>query len=335
MTLNKGKGKEIYTFCINSHYYELLLTEVKKNKGKVENEQKCDNLSTSMFFEKSSATEICKEFKSLYDSFNIYRGEKTLKKDIYSDYDCNFLNYWLNDKLRGKVSGGSNYVKLFYEKIKENDEAVFSNHEELGNYMHVIDPYILENMKLLYKLYDNAEKIINIMRDQVYADEEQEKDEETIKEQKSCEDYKKECDENYKNAMDRCLNSNDDFYNALKHFKDAYNIISKPSSKESNACNSSEFLFFPEYDPVPEKEKEKRIMTIKISSTLSVLSLAFPLIYKFTPFGSFLRGKINMVRNMWLNQHKNESELLLLSTDTEDNNSENGEYNIGYYSETN
>ncbi|SBT51319.1 PIR Superfamily Protein [Plasmodium ovale wallikeri] len=134
-------------------------------------------------------------------------------------------------------------------------------------------------------------------------------------------------------AMDRCLNTNDDFYNALKIFKDSYGFLTEPSSNESNACNSREFFFFPKYDPVPEKEK--RIMTIKISSTLSVLSLALPLIYKFTPFGPFLRAKINRVKDRWMNPDKNGEELLPLSTDIEDIIFDNENYNIGYYSETN
>ncbi|SBS91558.1 PIR Superfamily Protein [Plasmodium ovale curtisi] len=331
MPLKKGKDKDIYKFCINSHYYELLLNRVRGNKDKVEKEQQCDTLSTSMFFKNSSPTEICKEFKFLYKSFLKYPNEETSTNNILTDYDYDFLNYWLNEKLGGKVNGGSNYVKEFYDKIKEEDGKAFSNHEELGNYMHVIDPYILENMKLLCKLYDNAEKIINIIRDQVYTDEKEVKEEETIIKQKSCVDYKKECDENYKNAMDRCLNSNDNFYNALKNFKDAYHIITKPSSNESNACNSSEFYYFPEYDAVLEKKAN----AIKISSTLSVLSLVLPLIYKYTPFGPFLRAKIRMVKDRWLNPGKIEDELLPLSTDIEDNISDNENYNIGYYSETN
>ncbi|SBT83305.1 PIR protein [Plasmodium ovale] len=326
MPLKKGKAKDIYKFCINSHYYELLLKHVRDKTGEVEKEKQCDNLSTNMFFKNSSATGICKEFKFLYKSFSNYPDEKTSKNNILTDYDCDFLNYWLNDKLRENVSNGSIEVKEFYRDIKNNDDGEFSKNKDLSDYLHVIDPYVLENMKLLYNLYSISEKIINIMNDQVYPEKGM-----TNEEQKSCSDYKKECDKNYKEAMDRCLNSNDDFYNALKNFKDAYHIISKPSSKESNACNSSEFYYFPEYDAVLERKAN----AIKISSTLSVLSLAFPLIYKFTPFGSFLRGKINMVRNRWLKQDKYESELLLLSTDTEDNNSENGEYNIGYYSETN
>ncbi|SBT57978.1 PIR Superfamily Protein [Plasmodium ovale wallikeri] len=60
-----------------------------------------------------------------------------------------------------------------------------------------------------------------------------------------------------------------------------------------------------------------------------------PFIYKFTPFGSFLRGKIKMVKDKWVSQDKNGEELLSLSTYIEDNNSDNEEYNISYYSETN
>ncbi|SBS89328.1 PIR Superfamily Protein, partial [Plasmodium ovale curtisi] len=52
-------------------------------------------------------------------------------------------------------------------------------------------------------------------------------------------------------------------------------------------------------------------------------------------FGPFFRAKTKMIKNRWINPDKNESELLLLSTDDEDNISENGEYNISYYSGTN
>ncbi|SBT01184.1 PIR Superfamily Protein, partial [Plasmodium ovale curtisi] len=43
-----------------------------------------------------------------------------------------------------------------------------------------------------------------------------------------------------------------------------------------------------------------------------------------------LRTKINMVKDRWINPDKNEDELLPLSTDIEDNISDNEEYNIGY-----
>ncbi|SBS90944.1 PIR Superfamily Protein, partial [Plasmodium ovale curtisi] len=42
-----------------------------------------------------------------------------------------------------------------------------------------------------------------------------------------------------------------------------------------------------------------------------------------------------MVKDRWLNPGKIADELLPLSTDIEDNISDNENYNIGYYSETN
>ncbi|SBT73988.1 PIR protein [Plasmodium ovale] len=316
------EGADKYKFCISSNYYNVLLKYAEANKSNVDKEKICDKISTSMGFSNNiDVREICKEFKALYKSFSIYSGKTTLANDIFSNYDCTFLNYWLNDKLRENVSDNSNYVKKFYEKIKEQDGNFFSNDKNLEKYLHVIDPNILENMKLLYELYDNAVKVINIIKDPTYKYEEN----------KSCSDYIKECDEKYKEAMDNCLNSNADYYNALKLFKYSYKFLTSSSTNTSNICEYSKFCFFPEYDPVLEKQRN----TIKVSSTLFVLSLVLPLIYKYTPCGPFLRKKINMVKDKWMNPDKNGDELLPLSTDIEENISDNENYNIAYYSETN
>ncbi|SBT56851.1 PIR Superfamily Protein [Plasmodium ovale wallikeri] len=337
------KVMDKYSFCVNSHYYEVILKLLNDKKDDVKNMKKCDSLLTSMkFSENKNATEICKEFKFLYESLCTYGKEKTRENNTLSYYDCDFLNYWLNNILRENVTKGSINVKEFYEEIKSKDNEFFFKHEDLGKYMNVIDPEILKNMKLLYELYDNAVNVINIIGDKDYKPDEleneaQENQQPKKKIQKPCSYYAEQCDKNYKEAMDRCLNSNVDYYNALKFFKGSYDFLTEKKPDELNTCKSSEFFLFLEYDPVPEKEKEKekRIKTIKISSTLSVLSLVLPLIYKFTPLGPFLRGKINMVRNRWMNPDKNGDELLPLSTDIEDNISDYGEYNIGYYSETN
>ncbi|SBT84319.1 PIR protein [Plasmodium ovale] len=343
-----------YTFCIYSNYYEAFVKYVKnkrcdeekkeicvvgkegsREEGKedscdvrkekscdVGTEKSCDELSTSMTFSNNDqAKDICKEFKSLYKSLSEkFEGETTVN-DRFSDNDCNFLNYWLNGKLSDNVKDGAINVKDFYEKMKDKDAVFFSKHCNLDNHFYNINPEIFENMKLLYKLYDNAVKVLNIINDPNYKYEED----------KSCNDYIEECDEKYKKAMDRCFNSNDDFYNALKNFKDGYKIITEPSYNKSNACNYREFYYFPEYDGVLEKKAN----AIKISSTLLVLSFALPLIYKYTPFGPFLRANINRVKNKWMNSDEYGSELPSLPTDVEDNISDNGEYNIGYYSETN
>ncbi|SBT02539.1 PIR Superfamily Protein, partial [Plasmodium ovale curtisi] len=51
----------------------------------------------------------------------------------------------------------------------------------------------------------------------------------------------------------------------------------------------------------------------------------------YTPLGPFLRTKVNLVKERWLNPDENGRELLQMSTDTEDNISVNEEYIIGYY----
>ncbi|SBS93318.1 PIR Superfamily Protein [Plasmodium ovale curtisi] len=351
------KQTDKYRFCINSHYYEVLLKDLKDNK--VEKEGECDNLSTIMTFSNNiSAEDICQEFKFLHKSLrkNPIRG--TTVNDKFSYYDCDFLNFWLNNKLRENVNNGSIKVKEFYEEIKSKDEVFFTKTKELLDYMNVIDSNVLENMKLLYKLYVNAVKIINIVYDKDYKPDEPENEEqeseEHIKQQekeeqasgahenqqpkkeehKPCSYYAEQLDENYKEAMNRCLSSNIDYYNALKFFKGSYNFLTEMKPDELNTCNSTEFNFFPEYDPVLEANK-RRIMTFKIMSAPLMLSFVIPLLYKYTPLGPFLRTKINSVKERWLNPNENASELLSMSTNTEDNNSENGGYNIGYYSGTN
>ncbi|SBT84058.1 PIR protein [Plasmodium ovale] len=352
-----------YKFCINAPYYQMLVQLFIKKKKELDEVENCDNFSSDTRFSKnSSATQICKEFTFLHDSLSEHRGGENRKNETFTEDDCNFLNYWLNDKLRNNNEDLSIFVKETYDEIKSKNVKIFSKHSELDKHIGYIDPNILENMKFLYELYNNAVKIVNMMRGQDYSDEEKENEEHEVqpqekeeqgneegelqtqekeehvveernyKKKKSCSDYIMECDKNYKEAMDRCLDINDDFYNALKIFKDSYGFLTEPSSDILSTCDSSKFLFFPEYDSV--LDNQRRIMAGKILSAPLILAFSIPLLYKYTPFGPFLRTKINMVRGRWMNQDKNENELLSSLTDIEDNISDQGEYKIGYYSGT-
>ncbi|SBT84211.1 PIR protein, partial [Plasmodium ovale] len=248
----------------------MLVRYIKGKNGDVGKKNSCDNLSTEWIYSPSqSAENICKEFKFLYKSLNKYRGDETRKNETFTEDDCNFLNYWLNDKLRNNDKDISICVKEFYGEMNRQDKNFFSNPKNLENYMHVIDTEILENMKLLYELYHNAVKVINIIKDPTYKYEEH----------KSCNDYIEECDKKYKEAMDRCLNSNVDYYNALKIFKDSYQFLTEPSTDKSNTCEYSKFNIFPEYDPVLER-KQRNIMVGKILSAPLILSFVIPLLYK-------------------------------------------------------
>ncbi|SBT54982.1 PIR Superfamily Protein [Plasmodium ovale wallikeri] len=311
-----------YIFCTNSHYYEALVQYVKGKDTEVKKEKNCDNIIFDTNLYKDMPIEdICQKFKFLYKSFGEYHGKKISDDNTLTDYDCNFLNYWLNDKIKKTVNDDTNYVKVFYQKIKEKDNTFFSNPKDLEEHLHVIDPDVLENMKLLYELYDTKQKIVDIMHDSNSTEDKKE----------LCKKYTKKCYDNYMEGINNCLNGYDDFDKALKVFQRGYKYLTDEVPDKSGYCKISEHFRLPEYDFVLNA-KQRRIMTTKILSASLILPFVIPLLYKYTPFGPFLRTKINLVKRRWLNSDENGSELLSKSTDTEDNISENGEYNIGYYS---
>ncbi|SCA60048.1 Plasmodium vivax Vir protein, putative [Plasmodium vivax] len=273
---------------------------------------------------KTSPQDICKEFTLLYLSFLIYSAIKNDPKKIFSFGDCDFLNYWLNDKLRKSVKDGDNIdVRGFYDEIKNKNQDLFSHNEDLVHYMNNIDPEILKNMELLYDLYDNDRKILNILFDPDHTDPKN----------KECPVYRDHCLKKYVEAINRCYGIYDEFYKALKDFKSSYNYTIVQGNEDRYNCRGDTEYKLNDYDPVLEREKTK-IMLIQGSTSFLMLILTFPLIYKFTPFGPFLQGKIKKVKNMWKSPKKNK-EKLLSSMDIGNNISDNIKYKLAYNSVTN
>ncbi|VUZ99777.1 PIR protein [Plasmodium vivax] len=321
MPCKEGLGK--YKFCQNSPYYQEILDYVKKNETNVEKEENCDLSTTMTFSNDSSAENICKEFKFLYKSFRRYSAPNTKVEDIYSYYDCDFLNYWLNDKLKQKVVGGTIDVNTFYEEIKSKDNGDSFKNDELGKYMKNIDPEILKNMELLYDLYDYQQKILDMLLNQVYSKEDN----------NQCSFYTDKCYEKYVTAINRCYGTYDEFYKALSDFKSTYDIVIEKGTNDIYKCKASTHFLLPKNDLVLEREKTK-IMLIQGFTSFLMLTLTFPLIYKFTPFGPFLQEKIKKVKNMWKSPKKNK-EKLLSSMDIGNNISDNGKYKLAYNCVTN
>ncbi|SBT55823.1 PIR Superfamily Protein [Plasmodium ovale wallikeri] len=311
----------MYGFCTNSPYYQMVIENKRKNV--VQNiENACKSFQENVCsFANSSSEDICKDFFYMYKYLHEFYYSRDSESTLTNE-DFDFLNYWLNVKLKGGNGNASICINMFNRKIKSEGETIISNKIKLGD-LHVIDHDNLENMELLYELYNNVRIILNMMRGQDYPSGEQ----------KLCSYYTEDCSTKYKKAMDKCLNDNADFYKALKDFKISYNIAVEQETQDLRKCKSSQYFHLPNYDPV--LEKQRNIMAGKILSAPLILSFIIPLLYKYTPFGPFLRAKIKMIKNMWINPDKNESELLLSSTDIEDDISDDGEYNIGYYSEIN
>ncbi|CAI7721732.1 PIR protein [Plasmodium vivax] len=324
------EGKSKYSFCINSSYYNGLLDFAKKEinennelKGKKIN---CESLKTTRTFSTScSAKEICKEFTLLHYYIIEHSTNKPSSGKTFSFGDCDFLNYWLNDKLRKSVKEGYNIdVRGFYDEIKNKNQQFFSSNEDLEKYMKNIDPEILKNMELLYDLYDYKQKILDMLLNQVYSKEDN----------NPCSFYTDKCYEKYTTALNRCLHGHEEFYKALKDFKVGYNFSIKQDTEDIYKCRESNHFLLQKYDPVLQREKTK-IMLIQGSTSFLMLILTFPLIYKFTPFGPFLQGKIKKVKNMWKSPKKNKEKMLSSSMDIGNNISDNIKYKLAYNSVTN
>ncbi|SCA60766.1 VIR protein [Plasmodium vivax] len=277
------------------------------------------------FSESSSAEDICKEFKLLYISFLNYSAIKKDPKKIFSFGDCDFLNYWLNDKLRKSVKDGDNIdVRGFYEEIKNKDPDFFYDNEDLEDYMKIIDPEILKNMELLYDLYYYERTILNMLLSSDQSEEYK----------NPCSYYTDNCYKSYTAALNRCLDGYKEFCMALKYFNISYNYSITRGTQDLYNCKTATNFRLPEHDPVLEREK-KEIMLIQGSTSFLMFILTFPLIYKFTPVGPFLQEKIKKVKNMWKSPKKNKEKMLSSSMDIGNNISDNRKYKLAYNSVTN
>ncbi|SBT52520.1 PIR Superfamily Protein [Plasmodium ovale wallikeri] len=206
---------EKYNFCINSPYYQMVVENIKRVKDVKNIEDACNSFSNdACSFENQSYKGICIKFINMYKFLNeAYRTSSNNSILTHEDFD--FLNYLLNVILKGKDIDASLCISEFDKAIETQDRDFISSKTKLGKRFHVIDPDNLENMELLYELYDSARNILNMMNVKDYSNDED----------KTCLYYTQKCDENYRKAMDKCLNGNADFYKALKDFKINYIAI--------------------------------------------------------------------------------------------------------------
>ncbi|SBT54776.1 PIR Superfamily Protein [Plasmodium ovale wallikeri] len=323
MSCKYGSSKENYTFLRNAHYYGNLIPGFQIDTLEPKREKICASFLNDIgFSENKSVKEMCENFIYMYNYLNKIHEKRETVKTI-TEEDCHFMNYWLNVNLKKNNIDASISVNKFYEKLKSMDRTFFSSTTQLENCLHVIDSGNLENMEILYELYDTKQKITDIMFNLDITEDKK----------KLCQQYLEKCHDKYIEGMNNCLNGCDEFCKAINDFERGYNSLIENETDKSGMCKSNEYFQLLDYDSF--LEKQRRIMTIKILSSPLILSFVIPLLYKYTPFGPFLREKINMVKNRWMNHDNNGNELLLSSTDVEDNISDYEEYNISYYSETN
>ncbi|SBT54792.1 PIR Superfamily Protein [Plasmodium ovale wallikeri] len=264
---------------------------------------------------------ICEQFKKIYNILS-NRTKTGKKAGTLQNNDCAFLNYWLNDKLRGANTDIPMCVKDFYQKLKTINENYFQI-TTLDDKLYNIKKHELDNMRNLYDLYNIKDKINEAITEEMSTGK-----------NASCLEYAKECHKKYKEAIISCRGDCLYFYSLIKEFKRKYKNDLIYFSKSSFSCKSEELFELPNYGVVLKEHESVQIVR---NGTLSVLLPVFGLFLmfkfsdKFTPFRQYILEKIKRRKNILFDEEERDSELLSYTSDDDSRIYNNGEYNISYY----
>ncbi|SBS95388.1 PIR Superfamily Protein [Plasmodium ovale curtisi] len=323
MTLNNVKIEERYAFFKSADFYmnkaESVALKNKVSKG----EEYCNSfLNDSLFTHVPNREIFCAQFKKLYDL--LYNGTRVASiAASLDDIDRAFLNYWLNDKLRGTNIDKSISVNDFYKELRTKNNNIFKD-KRLEDKLYNIESYDLENMRKLYDLYNIKNKISYTMVESTPQEE-----------SALCLTYTKECYGKYRDAIINCLGDCFDFYTALTDFRNKFEEDLSPFTKSSISCKYKELFELPDYETVLIEHKSgpfKRIITLPVLFPL--LGMLFTLIFSdtLTSFGQKGFEKIKSTKNMLLGARKRRNLLLLYTSDNDRGIEDQEEYSISYYS---
>ncbi|SBT58005.1 PIR Superfamily Protein [Plasmodium ovale wallikeri] len=319
MTPNNVTAEERYGF------FKMFDKYASKESSSVQSSEGvsyCDSSSDDdIFTHIGSPKEFCKKFKRLY---NILKSSRAGNQDGDIDKnDCAFLNYWLNDKLRGANADTTICVKTFYQKLKSEKET-FLKSELLETKLYNIEKHDLENMRRLYDLYNIKSKVSEAIAKEMG-------NEESI----SCLTYTKECFGKYRDAIIKCLGDCSHFYSVLADFKRKFEEELIPFTETSISCKSKKLFHLPDYKTVLKEYKSgpfKRIITLPVLFPL--LGMFFTLLFSdtLTPFRQKAFEKIRSTKNMLLGARERSNELLSYTSDNDNIIGDHEEYSIRYYS---
>ncbi|SBT55383.1 PIR Superfamily Protein [Plasmodium ovale wallikeri] len=278
-------------------------------------------LLNDIFPEIQSTHIICEQFKKIY---NLLSNSKIGKEDgkLEND-DYSFMNYWLNDKIRGTHTNLPMCVNDFYQKLKEVNKKDYFKIITLDNKFYSMTKNDLDNMRKLYDLYNIKDKISESITEEF-----------TEEKSLSCLKYTKECYRKYKEAIINCQGNCLHFYSLIKEFKSKYKNDLSDSAKSSLSCKSAELFELPNYGVVLKEHESVRIIrngTLSVLLPLLGVFLMFKYSDKFTPFSQYILEKIKRRKNILFGEEEGDNELLSYTSDDDSSIYNNGEYNISYY----
>ncbi|SBT00770.1 PIR Superfamily Protein [Plasmodium ovale curtisi] len=351
MTCNKNADKESYGFFGYFDYYSNRAKVVEKiNSVKAKTPEEGDsgrqlNLGKQIkvscndfskyapeFYSKIQSPHIlCEKFRGIYNGLsNSKKGKKEEEyrngEEKLGNNDWAFINYWLNDTLRGTDTDPPICVKEFYERLRKMDKDYFKI-ENVGDKLYNIEKSDFKKMKDLYYLYDMKEKISNLLNDENETD---------IK--ALCQRYEKECNEKYRKVIINCRDDCNDFFSVIGQFKKEYNqeLVSFPEYTHLNRSYKLQEL--PDYISLITEQKIKEFTrTIFLPVLFLIFGLFSILLFfnKFLPCRKYLIEKIKRNKRMIFHVDEGEESLPSHAYENDDTILDNGEFNIGYYSTLN
>ncbi|CAI7722636.1 PIR protein [Plasmodium vivax] len=269
-----------------------------------------------------------------FKEFDIYSAkeegiEKSLFVKGYTD-DCKFIS---EDSILKKINSINIFQKYnmnttanierFYNELTSKDDK-FDKKKMLNNKLRKIDDNELNNMKELYALYKESNKIYNYLTSG---------NEEGCT---SCSMCTEMCIEKYKKNIKRCPDNNTKFCKALYKFKELYEGNFKQDHK--NKC-SEDVKKLPSYSGVADissaAEQKGNGNNITLRYIIVIISALFPVImffYMFTPFRQWLHSKIRRKDKIPSYEHAMTSNLLPYINHTSNQDFDNKAYNIQYKS---
>ncbi|SBT74287.1 PIR protein [Plasmodium ovale] len=351
MTCNKKADRESYGFFGFFNYYSNRAnivekiksikpksSEVRDSDGQLNHGKKinvsCSDFSkyATDFYSKIQSPDIlCEKFREIYNGLS--NSDMGKKKEEYrngeeklGNNDWAFINYWLNDTLRGTDTDPPICVKEFYESLIKMDKEYFKI-KYLEDKLFNIEKSDFKKMKDLYYLYDIKKKISKLMTDNNETD---------IKE--LCPRYEKECNEKYREVIINCRDDCNDLFSAITQFKKEYNqeLVSFP--EYTYLSRSYELQELPDYISLITEQKIKEFTrTIFIPVLFLIFGFFFILLFfnKFLPCRKYLIEKIKRKERTIFHVDEGEASLPSHAYENDDTISDNGEYNIGYYSTLN
>ncbi|SBT02633.1 PIR Superfamily Protein [Plasmodium ovale curtisi] len=325
MTCPKGPVEESYDFFNNFDTYEKLLEPPKNESHYGVGEKGCIPFlkESNILFRNIRPYAICRHFKYMYKSLIFDKSE--LESDEKNDFD--FLNYWLNDKLRNNSNDNSTCVDEFFKKMETNDKEFFNSNTSLEGKFRNIYPNNFENMKILFDLYNIKKEIYRVITS---IDNRATKCNE-------CSEYIKKCRKSYMEGINNCVGACNGFYAGLIQFKNACNDSFSSFTYALNEDEYNELLQLP--DPYVYLEHKKIPLKSITGTTISVL--LFGLIYMlkssnvFAAFRKILMEKIQGRKSLEINANERKEESISRISEFENIISDRGKYSIGYYSSRN